>query len=1555
MKRVAIAGAVVALLSSTLSGAPKVTEDISVCETIRTQTRTAICLNGYWYSQYGPADAKAAAPPAAVEGGIVRVPGSASSGSFAFWTPEGKRLWNDQEYKGQSRKKCLSVWYIRPFVIPRELEGKRLLIRFGNISKNNRVFLNGKPVGRAGVLEPEVDITDVARVGESNRLSVLLTTKNYKEGKAIFGSVWLAARGKGATVAGALAIPHLSPKRLDVRVRVANPAAAASNVTLRVHVAEQDGRTRALDIPETTVEVPANGTVETTVGKAFPKAHIWDIDDPYLYRLRVDVVKGSTLVDQWETRFGFRAVSLKGHEMFLNGKKFHGRFAIKPGLPNCIYSRNRKALRAVIADQRQKGYNGTQAWEPIPGRVLDVCDEEGWVISNAAVERERNEKDEDYAERVSRYVYRFGNHPSILIWWSEEWAALYFNNVWPAILDELYHRTHAQESLEKIDAIYREIDPTRIIKHYGSGVAGTTFLSVLPYLPPGLPLQEHRDWPRQWYVNGRKKPLYLCEFDIVSKWAYRNYDFQNIWQESTTDYVEHSARWLGEAAYAQIRKALCDYRGADGRIDGGDLWAAHYADCWMNATCAVGKATFRAWRTYDVAVMSAWVATGGWPECSVHPYENLTGSGVKKIGENNYLTKFPDDPASLGVDDMFPDRVELFVNPVWEPWALDAQEKRPTAVFGMMQREHGPILIYIGGHPEFTAQDHTYFAGEKITKQIVAINDTRHDLPLEITVALAARTIATETRTLKPGEVHIKPFSFAAPATRQRRDAELTLRATTKGKVVYEDTFTLTFFPKQTAPAMSVKTVLYDTKGLTAAVLDAAGVTYTKVSSPAELAGCDCLVIGRESWDEAMAGRVLAEALRGGLTILSFEQTPESVIGAHLKERSERLCFVQGEGHPILSGLADSDFKNWRGSSDIIEAYPRITEFPRLYFPHWGNKGVVSTYPLMKGHFGNFRYLVAAGYDLREAIVAEMLDGKGRLLLCQADVTSRYGTDPVATVLVNNLLAYAARKTRELAPAVYVGGADGAELLKDLKIAFKEADSVPASPGSVVIVDGATLAARGSALARFADAGGTVVTLPIQEEGDIAGLPFTLSLSRQGVFRTLFTARPKWLQGLGQSDFYLRNQTVGDGWKPGKLFEFQTLTLGGGTVYGDSKLLAEVPQGKGRFVFCQLDPRPLAGWQAHPKGLRVWSTLLTNLGVASSASLSFQKTHTLDLAGSWHLRLDKETKGIEKGWPKRDFCPKVTASTSEIPALKAFDGDLETYWKSSFKDRQDVGKDGVPAPEWHDGKGQWLMVDFSKPVTFDRVKLYLTTKHYVKHFAVQYAKGDKPEKWVNIGTGVDNEKFEFDYKFTPVTARYVRVAGTTSYTLEGKAINCRPVVRELEIYDGDTSLTEYFHEPWPLIPAPYDDGTKSFPNRAWLRSVFSYHQGYKGYAGDAWWGRAVLVPETLRGRDVHLIVGSVNDDDWVYVNGKLVASTVGAPAPKQLWLYRPRDYAIPAEAFHIGAFNNIVIRTRHKKIEGIPCFGGLLCCPMRLESRPRPLFPQIEPITHYDPDKYYQW
>lgn len=66
------------------------------------------------------------------------------------------------------------AWFRRKFFAPKEWQNRRLILRFGGVKYNSRIFVNGKYVGGCfnGYDAFEVDITEAVRFGSENELLV---------------------------------------------------------------------------------------------------------------------------------------------------------------------------------------------------------------------------------------------------------------------------------------------------------------------------------------------------------------------------------------------------------------------------------------------------------------------------------------------------------------------------------------------------------------------------------------------------------------------------------------------------------------------------------------------------------------------------------------------------------------------------------------------------------------------------------------------------------------------------------------------------------------------------------------------------------------------------------------------------------------------------------------------------------------------------------------------------------------------------------------------------------------------------------------------------------------------------------------------------------------------------------------------------------------------------------------------------------------------------------------------------------------------------------------
>ncbi|MEI9921593.1 MAG: glycoside hydrolase [Bacteroidota bacterium] len=77
-------------------------------------------------------------------------------------------------------------------------------------------------------------------------------------------------------------------------------------------------------------------------------------------------------------------------------------------------------------------------------------------------------------------------------------------------------------------------------------------------------------------------------------------------------------------------------------------------------------------------------------------------------------------------------------------------------------------------------------------------------------------------------------------------------------------------------------------------------------------------------------------------------------------------------------------------------------------------------------------------------------------------------------------------------------------------------------------------------------------------------------------------------------------------------------------------------------------------------------------------------------------------------------------------------------------------------------------------------------------------------------------------------------------------------------------------------------------------------QGFEDYDGGAWYRKKFMVPKTLAGEDVVLIVGKIDDSDKTFLNGKLVGSMTDA------W-QSVRYYHLMSSQIKAGEVNTLMV------------------------------------------------
>ncbi|HAT10440.1 MAG TPA: beta-galactosidase [Planctomycetes bacterium] len=1216
---------------------------------LQSVTRARICLNGVW--AFCPAVGDATAIDASTWGWI-RVPGTwngrrnlpglVAQGSGAAWT-------------GFDGAKLGKAWYERTIAIPADWAQRTVILDLRRISTDSQVFIDGRQVGATTWPGGEIDITAAVAAGREHRLRVLVAAVQTEDkvlnamgvgqntlveakldSRGIIGEVFLCSRPAGAHVNDVFVQTSVQRKRLTCAFELSGASAGPLEVVASVRAGAAPG---GAEVKRFTATAQADGSARQVLSTAWDWADpkLWDLAQPNLYTVHL-AVRGKGLDDTYAQQFGFREIRVEGRRILLNGSEF--RLRPTTAIPSGIYSSINGQVEAIdmaIDSILEAGFTIDEMWpndETQRGTftfrdlICERADLKGLplmastrsastVIRSWPPPMRWNEPGvkQGYEEAMLREMRRMRNSPSALIWTT---TANVFGHVedqeprrmgrnlddpvWTAEADDW--KAHMRRGQELCDLITKH-DPTRPVLVHQGGPVGDIY-AINNYLCL-IPLQEREEYPSAW-AEGGDMPYCAIEFGTplhCTMMRGRNGFGENVVSEPLVS--EFCAVYFGSDSY---RMEAPDYRAElRSRYQKEQTWASWHFRPSLDASPAFQKLhevfltnTWRSWRT--------WGITGGMiPWSNAHGYE-------AKLGRTAQAAWTPGRRGTFSGD---------FPTAAARPYSSDGQVLRPAGL--TLHAVNGPTLAWIAG-PEptradpgaWTAKDHLLRAGETIAKSAVLINDGRSEAPFTSRIRIlgtdgTALGGGEERGTLRIGEIRRIPISAVIPAASKPGQVRIELEAEIAGRR-HSDVFLGTVVAPP-APAKG-RLAVHDPEGQTTAWLRSLGYECTPWTGAAGLP----VVIGRRAWS---AGQLPGDPLafvQGGGRLLVMAQDPQwmtSFLGLRLSSHVSRRAFPM-PGGPLGADLAAELMRDWRGSGDLLEAFPvyggddrRAPSGAPYAGWRWGTRGSIASGMIEKPHLSGWRPLVEGEFDLAYTPAMELDLGKGRVTFCTFDLEGRVSLDPGATQVASRIMSQVT--SAPLAPrlaTLYVGDDAGAALLQTLGVVHARAAAIDATSGLVIVGAGVPDSAIEAALARDVR---VLCLARRQAEG-----PLGLKLTRKDDFPGSL-AVPAWPEAAGLSTSDLRRRCDGPAW----------LIDGAGAELAGDGLLARVARGRGIAVVCQLDPELLEAdaktynrytrWRQH----RAIAQLLANLGASFAADtralIPFSsEAGRLPLAGPWQAR-----------------------------------------------------------------------------------------------------------------------------------------------------------------------------------------------------------------------------------------------------------------------------------------------------------------------------------------------
>ena len=332
--------------------------------------------------------------------------------------------------------------YRRHLLIPKNWQGKRILLTFEGAAHDSTVFCNGKKVGEhhCGYTAFTVDLTDNVLYGQDNLLCVRLDSRenlnvppfgyviDYMTYGGIYRDVRLEVKEK-VSLSDIFVHTAIDFRSSPVTAQITSEITLTEsdeNVTIRQYympkstaAAQESWRL----LCEQTVSTDVSCDKEFSLTATITAPLLWDTEEANLYILKTQLLyQDNTILDETETRFGIREAVFKKDGFYLNGRKLRIRGLNRhQSFPYVGYAMP-KSMQRLDADllKKELGLNAVRTSHyPQSHYFLERCDELGLLVFTEFPGWQHIGDDAWKAQAVENaedMIRQYRNHPSIILW-----------------------------------------------------------------------------------------------------------------------------------------------------------------------------------------------------------------------------------------------------------------------------------------------------------------------------------------------------------------------------------------------------------------------------------------------------------------------------------------------------------------------------------------------------------------------------------------------------------------------------------------------------------------------------------------------------------------------------------------------------------------------------------------------------------------------------------------------------------------------------------------------------------------------------------------------------------------------------------------------------------------------------------------------------------------------------------------------------------------------------------------------------------------------------------
>ena len=454
-------------------------------------------------------------------------------------------------------------WYRKTFVVPDNIKGKCVSLKFDGVYMNADCWLNGHYLGDHpyGYTSFFFDVTNLIQYGGNNLVAVKVRNEGensrWYSGSGIYRHVWLTVEEPAhiSTWGTRITTSEITENsaRLIVKTNIINKSNKTAQLRLITRVV--DRRRQESVHNESVKELQPGEGYDFIQSLILANPELWTLEDPALYTAVGELYCDSILCDLEETRFGVRSVVFSATNGFtLNGNslKLKGACVHHDNGPLGAKAYDRAEERRVEL-LRASGFNAVRcSHNPPSPAFLDACDRLGMLVIDEAFDMWADGKNpNDYhlyfgdwwKKDIESMVLRDMNHPSVIMWSIGNEIP---NRHTPEVVEvakQLRNFIQGIDSSRPVTAAVNDLNPDKDPYFALLNIAGYNYAAGGDHLKPNIYEEDHVRIPERIMVGTESYPLEAFQswMDVIDHpWVIGDF----VW--TGFDYIgEASIGWCG--------------------------------------------------------------------------------------------------------------------------------------------------------------------------------------------------------------------------------------------------------------------------------------------------------------------------------------------------------------------------------------------------------------------------------------------------------------------------------------------------------------------------------------------------------------------------------------------------------------------------------------------------------------------------------------------------------------------------------------------------------------------------------------------------------------------------------------------------------------------------------------------------------------------------------------------------------------------------------------------------------------------------------------------------